>query len=296
MNKCKNKTEYSMSFSQDILFPEDLENERNLTLESLEWENSINPIANEEKEKKIPLEFLSEISPIAYDSNINVHDKNTKQRKFLKSDSEFSSLVNIKNKNLSSSDCKNYHVNDNSVFNFIETKRIIKAQNDIANKGKSYLFEESSKNKPKINSKTTKSSEKIKETFSDKSNSAKNERKNKISKDAKKENLKHNVNGNIKRKAKKANEEDNAKTKNFKMSYLDNIRKNKENYFAKLNFLEEKQNSKNYTTSSDNRNPKHKNKEKLKENQINNVKKESNLANNEPAYIKTGNIKDNSMK
>jgi len=283
-----------MSFSQEILFPDDFENERNLTLEFLEWENSLNPIANEEKE--IPMEFLSEISPIAYNSNINDDDKNTKQRKFLSADSEFSSLINIKNKNISSSNCKNYDVNDNSVFNFIQTERIFKAHKDIANKGKSYLLEETSNYKSNINSKIEKSSEKIKEAISDKSNRAKNERKKKISKDAKKENLKQNENKNIKLKAKKANEEDKAKTKNFKKTYLENIRKNKENYIVKLNFLEEKQKSKNLMTSGDNRNQKHKNKQILKENQIYNVKKESNPANNEPENIKTGNIKENSMK
>lgn len=225
-----------MSFSNDCPFLDELGDEKNLNLESIESQNFIEPFDIQMKTENKKIEFFSEISPIACNSReLNVNDRNEKKEKsskdkhFLTADSQFSSLVNIGIKNHFSLDEKSHDARDKSVFTFTDKKSA-----QLASKGKNNLKKESAKSIENND----------RESLNSKINGAKQNKKNKVEehKDKAEKLRSESGNKNARQKTKKANDKQKDKDKddNIKL-YLDNIRKNKEQNIAKLAFQFDKE-------------------------------------------------------
>lgn len=253
INNNNNKSNSFMSFSNYCLFLDELENERKMDFESLESENfTVNQIENlnnnEKAELKNQMEFFTEISPIAHNPNKNevkksnaINSKNAKKSKnFITADSQFSSLVNIGNKNNFSSfdESKSNNANSESAFSFVKGKG-------------SFIAAQASKSNEKAFKKSNNDKEKEKKNDNDKKhfkNAKLNQsvevirKKNKeFEKDKKSEDiLNPSKNANAKAKGKKAYEKEKVKGENLKL-FSDSIRKNKELNLAKFTLEAEKE-------------------------------------------------------
>lgn len=263
------KNEYSMSFSEDYVFPDGLLNEKNLILESSESENSIIQINDLNKKENISLQFFSEISPIAYNAKdcksnlINNKNINDKEQKFITADSQISSLVNIEKKNasyLNEISDNNLYYRDNLNINQIKSSSLSldkkASDNNINLTEKPSLISHNSTADYNKNCK-----KEIVNGLLKINNNNNNKKDQKIIQQEK---------NNQKLKAKKSNKDNKAKSENLKI-YVENIKKNKELNIAKLIIQEEnvKESRKNKSSQKINKKESNKNKEnELKNNSL----------------------------